>query len=396
ASGLELKEGRAADGTRRQDPSGFPAGQGGGHRRMVEVVLDVAGHLRPGLLRDRDDGSGHLPLRHLPVRHGGLPGFPAPGGPAHHRRPGQPQDGPGDAHRVRPDGRPQVGHRHGRVRFLRRNVQQLRDRAGCGPRTAGGHLPARLPAPPGNADQRDPSAAQRDRQGRSPRRQPGRGAPTGGGSGPGRDPHPPDEGSADVSEKDERTPDEHASGKDENAPATEPATQEEAGAQVQPAGRTPLDVVAVRSGMFGVDGSGDTSGYGGLERVETMPGPSPRPYGGYFDEIVDVLAEVLAEAGVDFEAAVEKVVVQHEQLWIYVAREHLPLVAASMRDDPDLRFEFCIGVSGVHYPDDTGRELHAVYPLFSITHNRMVHLEVTAPDADPHIPTIIDTYPAND
>jgi len=206
-----------------------------------------------------------------------------------------------------------------------------------------------------------------------------------------------------VSDKDERTPDERPSGKDENAPATqenapatEPATQEEAGAQVQPAGRTPLDVVAVRSGMFGVDGSGDTSGYGGLERVETMPGPSPRPYGGYFDEIVDVLAEVLAEAGVDFDTAVEKVVVQHEQLWIYVAREHLPLVAASMRDDPDLRFEFCLGVSGVHYPDDTGRELHAVYPLFSITHNRMVHLEVTAPDADPHIPTIIDTYPAND
>lgn len=185
--------------------------------------------------------------------------------------------------------------------------------------------------------------------------------------------------------------------KDEEVPGAEAATsQDDAGQQVQPAGRTPLDVVAVRSGMFGVDGTGDTSGYGGLERVETMPAASPRPYGGYFDEIVDILAEVLAQAGVDFESAVEKVVVYREQLWLYIAREHLPLVASSLRDDPDLRFEFCSGVSGVHYPDDAGRELHAVYPLYSITHNRMVQLEVAAPDADPHIPTIIDTYPAND
>jgi NADH-quinone oxidoreductase subunit C len=39
-----------------------------------------------------------------------------------------------------------------------------------------------------------------------------------------------------------------------------------------------------------------------------------------------------------------------------------------LRDDPALRFEMCIGVSGVHYPGETGRELHAVYHLLSITH----------------------------
>ena len=42
-----------------------------------------------------------------------------------------------------------------------------------------------------------------------------------------------------------------------------------------------------------------------------------------------------------------------------IRREHLPAVAASARDDELLRFELCCGVSGVHYPDDTGRELHA-------------------------------------
>ena len=48
----------------------------------------------------------------------------------------------------------------------------------------------------------------------------------------------------------------------------------------------------------------------------------------------------------------------------------------ALRDDPALRFELCIGVSGVDYPHETGRELHAVYHLMSMTHNRRVRLEV--------------------
>ena len=71
-------------------------------------------------------------------------------------------------------------------------------------------------------------------------------------------------------------------------------------------------------------------------------------------------------------------------------------VVQAFRDDPALRFEMCMGVSGVHYPHETGRELHAVYPLMSITHNRRVRLEVTCPDGDPHIPSIVSVHPGND
>ena len=49
------------------------------------------------------------------------------------------------------------------------------------------------------------------------------------------------------------------------------------------------EVVGVRRGMFGPKGTGDTSGYGRLVRDVAMPGSSPRPYGGYFDEVVDTL-----------------------------------------------------------------------------------------------------------
>ena len=155
--------------------------------------------------------------------------------------------------------------------------------------------------------------------------------------------------------------------------------------------------VGVRRGMFGISGSGDTSGYGRLVRTVTLPGSTPRPYGGYFDEVVDRLAEVLG-AGIEggFDAAVERVVVNRGQLTLEVHREQLPAVASALRDDEHLRFELCCGVSGVHYPDDAGRELHTFYPLLSITHNRRVHLEVACPDADPHIPSLFSVYPTCD
>ena len=140
----------------------------------------------------------------------------------------------------------------------------------------------------------------------------------------------------------------------------------------------------IRRGMFGVEGTPDTSGYGTLQVRKAPLLDTPRPYGSYFDEVADALA---------LSDAIEHVVVDRGEITFYVRRERLPEVAAKLRDDPELRFELCSGVSGVHYPEDTGRELHAVYHLLSITHNRRVRLEVSVPDADPHVPSLVDVYP---
>jgi NADH-quinone oxidoreductase subunit C len=156
------------------------------------------------------------------------------------------------------------------------------------------------------------------------------------------------------------------------------------------------EIVGVRSGMFGAHGSGDTSGYGGLLRTVAMPAPSERPYGGDFDVVADRLAAALAQQGVGYAGAVEKVVVDRGEITFYLRREDLPAFARALRDDPDLRFEQCSGVSGVHYPQDAGRELHAVYHFLSITHGRRIRVEVSAPDADPHIPSIVEIYPTAD
>jgi NADH-quinone oxidoreductase subunit C len=152
------------------------------------------------------------------------------------------------------------------------------------------------------------------------------------------------------------------------------------------------ETVEVRRGMFGADGTGDTSGYGGLVRPVQLPGATSRPFGGWFDEAADRLADLLPA----YDDAIERVVVDRDEVTFHVAREHLVGVMQGLRDDPALRFEMCMGVSGAHYPHETGRELHAVYPLVSVTHNRRVRVEVTCPDGDPHIPSVVSVYPGND
>ena len=43
------------------------------------------------------------------------------------------------------------------------------------------------------------------------------------------------------------------------------------------------EVIEEREGMFGVQGTGDTSGFGGLKRSVVLPGATPKPYGSWFD-----------------------------------------------------------------------------------------------------------------
>ena len=110
------------------------------------------------------------------------------------------------------------------------------------------------------------------------------------------------------------------------------ATSEVGGAPA--AEQSDPELIDVRRGMFGIHGTGDTSGYGRLVRQITIDPGSPRPYGGYFDEVVDRLAAALKEAdSVEFDDAVEKVVVYCEELTLHVRRELLPQVARRLRDE---------------------------------------------------------------
>jgi len=146
---------------------------------------------------------------------------------------------------------------------------------------------------------------------------------------------------------------------------------------------------AESTGMFGVAGSGDTSGYGGLQRRKVQVGSTERPFGGYFDDVVDGLERAYP----GFNDAIEKVVVDRGELTLHVRREKLKEVSLILRDD--LKFEMCLGVSGAHFPEESGRELQALYPLLSLTRNQRIRLEVSAPDSNPHIPSVVEIWAGN-
>ncbi|WP_296137918.1 NADH-quinone oxidoreductase subunit C [uncultured Tessaracoccus sp.] len=149
-------------------------------------------------------------------------------------------------------------------------------------------------------------------------------------------------------------------------------------------------VFATKRGMWS-RGSGDTSGYGGMVRELSMPGRARPPFDDPDADAIHAAALDTVDGFGEF-----PVLFDRGELTIYVPRERLPEVVRRFRDDAELRFEVCVSVSGVHYPQDAGAELHAVYHLLSITHNRRVRLEVTCPDEDPHIPSVVATYPHTD
>ena len=175
---------------------------------------------------------------------------------------------------------------------------------------------------------------------------------------------------------------------------TDAATSGEASEkEIRAAGST-ADVGAfgrAQQGMFGVSDAGDTSGFGGLVREPYVPPQAERPYGGYFDDVVDALQSAYGKFG----AAVLKVVVDRGELTLYVAREHLVGIATSLRDDPRLRFELLSNVSGVDYIG-TDTRLHAVYDLRSMTFRRRIRLEVALTITDPHVASLTALYPTAD
>lgn len=144
-------------------------------------------------------------------------------------------------------------------------------------------------------------------------------------------------------------------------------------------------------GMFGVSGSGDTSGFGGLAPRVVSQVSTPKPYGGYLDEVSDSLERAYP----GFSDAVTQVVVDRGELTLHVRRERLLEVMSVLRDDPSLRFELLSSVSGADYPS-TPTRLHAVYHLTSMSFRRRIRVEVAVTVDDPHLPSVVGIFPTAD
>src|SRR3954471_14945695 len=78
-----------------------------------------------------------------------------------------------------------------------------------------------------------------------------------------------------------------------------------------------------RTGMFGAKTTGDTSGYGRLVVRQAPKVSTPRPYGGYFDQVADELERAFPQFG----DAIERIVIDRGEMTLHVARARLPEIA---------------------------------------------------------------------
>jgi NADH-quinone oxidoreductase subunit C len=128
-----------------------------------------------------------------------------------------------------------------------------------------------------------------------------------------------------------------------------------------------------RAGMFGVHGTGDTSGFGGLRLPAYSPAPAERPYGGWFDDFADELLAAMTEQGIPG-TAIRQVTVDRGEITIYVRPDRILEMCKLLRDGDGLRFELCSSVSGVDYGEDIVDRFHVVYHLTSMTFRRRIRL----------------------
>ena len=172
-------------------------------------------------------------------------------------------------------------------------------------------------------------------------------------------------------------------GSDGGVPATQPVGADiDAPAQIPP---------SPHKGMFGVRGTGDVSGFGGLARQTPATASSSRPFGSYFDEVHDALEEAYA----GFADAIERVIVDRDELTLHIKADRIAEIVQIMRDDESLRFELCSSVDAVDYLGSDPRRFHISYQLTSMTFRRRIRLEVAVAEDVP-VPSVTAVYPTAD
>jgi NADH-quinone oxidoreductase subunit C len=89
---------------------------------------------------------------------------------------------------------------------------------------------------------------------------------------------------------------------------------------------------------------------------------------------------------------VADVLVAREEVTAIVARDVLHDVLGTLRDDPDLSFDFLSSLTATDWPNQDPR-FWVAYELRSMTTKHRLRLKVGVPEADPHIPSVTAVFP---
>ena len=97
-------------------------------------------------------------------------------------------------------------------------------------------------------------------------------------------------------------------------------------------------------------------------------------------EVAEELLGKFGEQVYDFEEP-------YGMLTLSTTREEIISVLEFLNTHKSYQINFLTDLTGVHYPDNEGKEFMVVYHLHSFIHNFRIRLKVFIPEADIHIPT---------
>ncbi len=87
-----------------------------------------------------------------------------------------------------------------------------------------------------------------------------------------------------------------------------------------------------------------------------------------------------------------EVLVARDEVSIIVDRDDLLETLTTLRDDPDLSFDFLSSVTATDWPTNDPR-FWVAYELRSLAANHRVRLKVGVPEPDPHLPSVTPMFP---
>jgi len=82
----------------------------------------------------------------------------------------------------------------------------------------------------------------------------------------------------------------------------------------------------------------------------------------------------------------------HGLLTLSTTREQILPMLQYLKDHPAYQINFLTDLTGIHYPDDPGREYCVVYHAHSLVNNFRIRIKVFLAENDLHIPTATAIY----
>jgi NADH-quinone oxidoreductase subunit C len=83
---------------------------------------------------------------------------------------------------------------------------------------------------------------------------------------------------------------------------------------------------------------------------------------------------------------------QYGMLSVEVQAEKVAEIALWLRDHENIAMNFLTDICGVHFPENTGKELGAVYHLHSWTNNYRLRLKAFCSISQPNVPTLTTVF----